>query len=57
MNIISDIFGRITTTLQSQLTSLSAFMTKIQNFGTQAAQFIQQKVQKFFRCIFQKDLL
>lgn len=53
MNIINDLFGRITTTLQSQLTSMSAFITRIQNFGTQAAQFVQQKVQKFFQTITQ----
>ncbi len=46
-NAISDILGRITTSLQSQLTILSSFMVRIQNFGTQVAQVVQQKVQKF----------
>lgn len=53
MNIVNDIFDRIKTTLQSQLASLSAFMTRIQNAGTQAAQFVQQKVQKFVQTITQ----
>lgn len=53
MNIINGLLGRITTALQSQLTSLSAFITKIQNIGTQVAQFVQQKIQKFFQIITQ----
>lgn len=47
MNTINDILGRITTSLQSQFTILSSFMVRIQNFGTQVAQVVQQKVQKF----------
>ncbi len=47
MNSIGDILGRITTSLNSQFTILSSFMVRIQNFGTQVAQVVQQKVQKF----------
>lgn len=50
-NAISDILGRITTSLQSQLTILSSFMVRIQNFGTQVAQVVQQKVQKFVQAM------
>ncbi len=51
MSLFTDIFSRITTTLQSQLTSLTAFLVQIQNMGTRAAQLAQQKVQKFFHTL------
>lgn len=47
MGMIKDIFTKITTSLQTQLTVLTSFMVQIQNMGTHAAQFVQQKVQKF----------
>lgn len=49
MSMIGDIFSRITTTLQSQVTALTAFVVQLQNVGTRAAQAVQQKVQKFLQ--------
>ena len=51
MSLFTDILSRITTTLQSQLTSLTSFLVQIQNMGTRIAQFAQQKVQRFFNTL------
>ena len=49
MNQFSDIFNRIASTLQAQLTALTSFVIQLQNIGTRAAQAVQQKIQKFMR--------
>ena len=51
MSVFTDIFSRITTTLQSQLVALTAFVVQLQNFGTRAAQMVQQKVQRFIQTL------
>ncbi len=51
MNALSDIFGRVTATLQSQFAVLTTFMIRIQNMGTQIAQRVQQKIQKFLQTV------
>ena len=51
MAVLGDIFSRITTTLQSQFAALTNFLVQLQNFGTRAAQAVQQKVQKFIQTL------
>jgi len=51
MSVLKDIISRVATTLQSQITVLTAFLVQLQNFGTRAAQFVQQKIQKFFQTL------
>lgn len=51
MAVLGDIFSRITTTLQSQFVALTNFVVQLQNFGTRAAQAVQQKVQKFIQTL------
>lgn len=45
MSVISDIFSRVTTGIQTQLTSISTLMVKVKNFGNRAAAYAQQKIQ------------
>lgn len=54
MAVIGDIFKRITTTLESQLTAVTSFMVQVQNFGNRAAQWAQQKVQRFTQTLLKK---
>lgn len=51
MALFGDIFSRITTTLQSQFTAMTNFIVQLQNWGTRAAQIVQQKVQKFVQTL------
>lgn len=51
MNPFSDIFNRIASTLQAQLTALTSFVIQLQNIGTRAAQAVQQKIQKFMQTL------
>ena len=49
MSLARDILSRVATTVKSQVTSFGSIFNQMQNAGTQAAQFAQQKVQKFFQ--------
>lgn len=51
MNPLSEIFKRITATLNAQFMALTAFAVQLQTIGTRAAQFVQQKIQKFMQTL------
>lgn len=54
MNPITEIISRVVSSVQSQLTGLTAWVFKLQNFATQAAQGAQQKLQKFMHTLTKK---
>ncbi len=49
MSFFGDIFSKISMALQSQVSVLTNFFVQLRNIGTQATQFIQQKIQKFIQ--------
>lgn len=51
MSMIKDVFSRVTAALQAQMAVVNSFLLQIQNLGTRAAQFVQQKVQRFIQTI------
>lgn len=51
MSVFKDIMSRISTTLQTQITAMTAFLVDIQNSATRVSQLIQQKIQKFFQTL------
>ena len=51
MSMIKDVFSRVTAALQAQMAVINSFILQIQNLGTRAAQFVQQKIQRFIQAI------
>lgn len=54
MSIINDLFKRVTTTIESQLSAVTSFMVQVQNIGNQATQRVQQAIQKFTQKLLKK---
>lgn len=54
MSIINDLFKRVTTTMESQLSAVTSFMVQVQNIGNQATQRVQQAIQKFTQKLLKK---
>jgi hypothetical protein len=50
-SIFGDVFGRIVSTIQSQINGMTAWMVQVQNMGTSLAQKAQQKLQKFIQTL------
>ena len=48
---LSEITSRIVSSVQSQITGMTAWVFKLQNFGTQMAQSAQQKLQKYMHAL------
>lgn len=51
---ISEITSRIVSSVQSQITGMTAWVFKLQNFATQMAQGAQQKLQKYMHTLTKK---
>ena len=51
MSIITDVFSKVATSLQTRLTGMAAFTVKIQNFGTKAATVVSGKVQQIIQSL------
>ncbi len=47
----SEVTSRVVSSVQSQLTGMTAWVFKLQNFGTQMAQSAQQKLQKYMQTL------
>lgn len=45
---MNSILDKITNTIQAQFANLNTFFMQVKNLGTKAAQYVQQKLQKFF---------
>ncbi|MDR1241040.1 MAG: hypothetical protein LBK29_04190 [Oscillospiraceae bacterium] len=53
-NMISQIFSRVTSSVQTQINSLTKWTLKLQSFGSQFVQKIQEKINKFVQSLMKK---
>lgn len=51
MGIFGEVLSRITSFIQSQVSTINTFLLQAQNIGSRIAQFVQQKLHKFIRTI------
>ena len=51
MGIFGEVLSRITSFIQSQVSTINTFLLQAQNIGSRIAQFVQQKLHKFVRTI------